>query len=207
MKSVFSADGMRNLRGSWALLAISLATATGIVFASHWYLEREKREALGAERKLLEARGRLDSARRERDSLQESADVYRTLVERGLLQGERRLDLVELVGTLRTRHELVSLDYEIAPQRTLQLPGGRVYAAVDVLASRVRLRMRALHEGDVVAFVEDLGQSRQGFYPLDRCLMRRVEVANAEALQPRVEAECTFEWITLKDKAGGPRAS
>jgi hypothetical protein len=204
---VFSAGGIRNLRASWALLALSIATAAGIVFASHWYLEREKREALGAERKLLEARGRLDSARRERDSLQESADVYRTLVERGLLQGERRLDLVEMVGALRSRHELFSLDYEIAPQRALQLPGGRVYTAVDVLSSRVRLKMRALHEGDVLAFVEDLTQSRQGFYPLDRCLMRRVEVPNADALQPRVEADCAFEWITLKDKSGGPRAS
>ena len=111
-----------------------------------------------------------------------------------------RLDLVEMVGALRAKHELFSLDYEVAPQRPLQLPGGRVYSAVDILSSRVRVRMRALHEGDVVGFVEDLGQSRQGFYPLDRCLLRRVEVAAADALQPRVEAECAFEWITLRDK-------
>ncbi|HET6264541.1 MAG TPA: hypothetical protein VFD95_06780 [Usitatibacter sp.] len=203
MSPIFTAEGMRSLRTSWVLLVLSIASAAAIVLGSHWFLAREKREAVDAERKLQEARGRLEGARRERDSLQESADVFRTLVERGLLQGERRLDLVEMVGALRARHELFSLDYEVAPQRPLQLPGGRVYPAVDVLASRVRVRMRALHEGDVVGFVEDLGQSRQGFYPLDRCLMRRVEVATADALQPRVEAECAFEWITLKDKNAG----
>jgi len=30
--------------------------------------------------------------------------------------------------------------------------------------------------------------------------MSRVEVADPRSLQPRIEAECTLEWITLKDK-------
>jgi hypothetical protein len=51
----------------------------------------------------------------------------------------------------------------------------------------------------VLGFIDDLTRSRQGFYPLDRCHMRRVE-APADALQPHVEAECAFEWITLRDK-------
>jgi hypothetical protein len=74
---------------------------------------------------------------------------------------------------------------------------------VDVLASRVKLRMRALHEGDVLGFVEGLAASRQGFFPIDRCTMRRIEVPSPDALAPRVEAECAFEWITLKDKNAG----
>jgi hypothetical protein len=199
--TVFTTVGMRNLRVSWALLALSIAAAALIVFGSQWYRERENRETFNAERRMQEARGRVEAARRERDSLQESADVYRGLVERGMLQGEHRLDLVEMVNALRTRHELFSLDYEIAPQRPLQLPGGRVFPALDVLASRVKVKLRALHEGDVLGFVQDLGRSRLGFYPLDRCLLRRVE-APADTLQPRVEADCAFEWITLKDKNG-----
>jgi len=197
--TVIAAAGARNLRVSWVLLGLSIAAAIGIVLGAQWDRERESRESTSAQRRLSEATGRVEAARRERDSLQESADVFRTLLERGLLQGEHRLDLVEMVNSLRVRHGLFSLDYEIAPQRTLQLPGGRVYPALEVLASRVKVKLRALHEGDVLGFVQDLGQSRQGFYPIDRCLMRRVE-APADALQPHVEAECAFEWITLKDK-------
>ena len=197
--TVIAAAGARNLRVSWVLLGLSIAAAIAIVLGSQWYRERESRESSSAQRRLSEATGRVEAARRERDSLQESADVFRTLLERGLLQGEHRLDLVEMVNSLRVRHGLFSLDYEIAPQRTLQLPGGRVYPALEVLASRVKVKLRALHEGDVLGFVQDLGQSRQGFYPIDRCLMRRVE-APADALRPHVEAECAFEWITLKDK-------
>lgn len=202
MKTVFSPTGWRALAGWWALLGGSLVVGIAIVLGSHWYLEREKRESSGYERRVREARSRLDAARRERDSLQQSSEVFRTLVDRGLLQSERRLDLVELVNALRASNHLFGLDYEIAPQRALTLGGNRVFPSVDVLASRVKLKLRALHEGDVLGFVSGLTESRQGFYPVDHCTLRRVEVPDPEALQPRVEAECTLEWITLRDKAG-----
>ena len=199
MKQVLSPEGLRSLRTSFVLLVLSLLASVGIAIGSNLYVDREKRESMNTERRLQEARGKVEGARRERDSQQESADVFRTLVERGLLAGEKRLELVEMVNALRARHQLAGFDYEISPQRPLQFSGGRVYPSVDVLASRVRMRIRALHEGDVIAFVEALGASRQGFYPLDRCLMRRVEVA-PDSIQPHVEAECAFEWITLKEK-------
>jgi len=201
---VFSREGARALATSWVMLVCALAAGIAIVLGSNWYMARERRENASAERRLQEARSRLEGARRERDSLQESSDVFRTLVERGLLQSERRLELVELVNTLHSRHHLFALDYEVSPQRPLQLSGGRVFSAVDVLASRVKLRARALHEGDIVAFIDELSRSRQGFYPVDRCTLKRIE-APAESLQPRIEAECWMEWITLKDK-GAARA-
>jgi len=204
MTTVLSREGFRELRGSWALLVLAVAAALALGFGSRWYLEHERLERRSATQRLEQARGRLENARRERDNLRESADIFRSLVERGLLQGERRLDMVELVNGLRARYQLFGLDYEIAPQRPLPLASGRAFPAVDVLASRVKLKMRALHEGDVLGFVEGLADSRQGFFPLDRCAMRRIEVMVPDALQPRVEAECAFEWITLKEKNANP---
>jgi hypothetical protein len=201
MKSqAFTREGWRVLAPAWTLLGATIALGVAIVVGSHFYYEKEKRDTLSAGKRLQEARNRLEGARRERDSLQESADVFRTLVDRGLLQSERRLDLVELVNALRARHQLFGLDYEVSPQRPLALPGGRAFSSVDILASRVKLRARALHEGDVIGFIEDLSHTRQGFYPVDRCNMRRVEVPAANAIQPRVEADCALEWITLKEK-------
>jgi hypothetical protein len=117
-----------------------------------------------------------------------------------LLQTESRLDLVDLVNALRARNQLISLDYEIAPQRPLSLPGARVFNSIEVLASRVKLKARALHEGDLLGFIDGLERTPQGFYPIDRCTMRRVETANPDSLAPRVEADCSLEWITLKEK-------
>jgi hypothetical protein len=206
MKYVFNAEGLRALRTAWVLLFLSLAGGAAIVWGTHWYFEKEKRDSASSERRLREARTRLEAARRERDSLQESAEVFSTLMDRGLLQNERRLDLVELVNALRARYQLSGLDYEIAPQRPLLLAGGRVFPSVDVLASRVKLRARALHEGDILGFIDALSRTPQGFFPVDRCLMRRIDVAAVDSLQPRVEADCTLEWVTLKEKKGN-RAS
>lgn len=200
MKQLLSHPGFRAMGRSWAIFAACFVAGIAIVGGSHWYLEREKRETAGIDRRLADARTRVEAARRERDSLQQSADVFRTLVDRGLLQGESRLDLVETVNSLREKHHLFALDYEVAPQRPLPLSGGRVFTSVDVLASRVKLKARALHEGDLVAFIESLSETRQGFYPVDKCTLRRIENMDPNALQARVEADCTMEWITLKDK-------
>jgi len=199
MSQAFSSEGWKALRASWAMLLGAAVVGSALVYGSYWYGVKEKRDNASSERMLGEARSRLDNARRERDSLNESADVFRTLVERGLLQREQRLDLVELVNTLRSRHELYTLDYDIAPQRALALAGGRVFPSIDVLASRVTIKARALHEGDLLGFIADLTQSRQGFYPVERCTLRRIE-GDPAALVPHVEASCTLEWITLKDK-------
>ena len=199
MSQVFSREGFRALRASWAILAVSTIITAGLIGSSHWFLEKQQRESAALAKRTTEGRARVETARRERESLEQSVDVFRTLVERGLLQSERRLDLVELLNGLKVRHQLFGLDYEIGVQRPLALAGGLAFTAVEVLASRVKLRARALHEGDLLQFIEGLSQSKQGFYPVDRCIIRRVET-RGEGLQPRVEADCTMEWITLRER-------
>src|SRR6476660_3496606 len=121
MSQIWNSEGRSELQGSWVRLGAAIFVTALLIGASHWYFEKERRDSLAMTRRVQEARTRLDGARRERDSLVESSDVFRTLVDRGLLQGERRLELVELVNQLRSRFQLFSLDYDIAPQRPLQL--------------------------------------------------------------------------------------
>src|SRR6188472_1019382 len=153
MSQVFSREGTRRLRTAWILLAASIAAGVVLIGGTQVYLQKEERDARGSERRLKEARSRLDKIRVERDNLAESAAIYRSLIARGLMQPERRLDLVELMNGLRTQYRIFSVDYEMAPQRTLPLAGNRAFPAVEILASRVMLRIRALHEGDVLGFI------------------------------------------------------
>lgn len=204
MSQVFSRHGTATLRPAWILLVLSVAAAIAIGFGGSWFLERAKREGFSTQQRLREARARLDTVRRERDNLAESEEVFRGLAARGILGGERRIDLIELVGDLKKRHHLVALEFEIAPQRALP---GTAYGAVDVLSSRVKLRMRALHEGDVLAFLESLAQAPRGLYPVERCTFRRLdEATNPMSLQARIEADCLLHWITLKEKSRDGRS-
>ena len=200
MSQVYSREGMKRLRSAWILLAASIAAAGVLIGGTYVYLEKEQRDAVGSSRQLQQARARLDKIRRERDSLEESAAIFRALLQRGLMQPERRLDLVELLNALRAEHHVASVEYEIAPQRPLGISGNRNFPAVDIVASRVTLKARALHEGDLIGFIDALGESRQGFHPVDRCVMKRIETSAAGLLQPRIEAECSLEWITMKER-------
>ena len=201
MSQVFSGEGFRTLRGSWALLGGALLASVAIVVASHWYVDRDRKEGIAAAQQLQQARSRVETARRERENLQASAEVFRQLVDRGLLQSERRLDMVELINALKARHNVAAVEYEIGAQRPLGLGGSPAPTALEVLASRVKLKARALHEGDLIGFINALGTSPQGFYPIDRCTLRRIP-GDESKLTPRVEADCALEWITFKEKRG-----
>jgi hypothetical protein len=199
---VLSKEGFKTLKLAWALLALAVFVSTSFVVGSLWFLDRERKENTSSGVQLREAKARVEAARRERENLQESSAVFRTLVARGLLQAEKRLDLVEMLNALRTQNGVFAMDYEVSPQRALVLPGSRSFDSIDILASRVRLKVRTLHEGDLVDFIDGLSNGRQGLYPIDRCVLRRMDIAQPDAIQPRVEADCMMEWITLREKRG-----
>ncbi|MCW5592777.1 MAG: hypothetical protein KIS74_11815 [Burkholderiales bacterium] len=206
MNVVFSKEGFKRLRFSWLILGVSIVAAVASAWGSHLYLEKEKRDGLSSRRQLAEAQARVEAAKRERDDLKASAEIFQDLVKRGILGEESRLDFVERLERLKERHRLLALEFEIAPQRPLPLAGGRVFSAVDVLGSRVKVKVQALHEGDALAFLEDLAKPSRGFNPASRCKLRKLETGATAAAMARVEAECVLEWISLKDKRGN-RAS
>lgn len=197
MKQVYSEEGRRRLASAWIVLAASIATSAALIVGTNAYLEKEERHAADGNRRLQEARARVENRRRDRASVEESAALFSTLLARGLMQPERRLDLVERMNGLRTQHRLSSVEYEIAPQRPLPLSGNRPFSAVDIVASRVTVKARGLHEGDVLDFIDALSESAQGFHPVDRCHFKRIDGA---PLQPRIEADCALEWITLRER-------
>lgn len=202
MNFVFSKDGFRRLMVAWILLGLSILAAAGLGWGSLAYLRTERHDSLSTRNQLSEAQSRVEAAKRERDDLKASAALYAGLVQRGILQEENRLDFIERMARLKARHNLFGLEYEVAPQRPLTLAGGRVFNAVDVQGSRVTLRVQALHEGHALAFLHDLATPPRGFTPVSRCALRQQVTGSAETAGPRVQAECTAEWITLKDKRG-----
>ena len=206
MNAVFSKEGSRALRVSWVLLALALATSAGLGYGSYLYLQKEKQENVASAKRLQESRVRTEAVKREIEDLRTSSKVFQDLLDRGVLQEERRLDFIERLDQLKTRHRLANLDYDIDPQRILPLPGGRVFNSLDVMGSRVKIRFKTLHEGDALAFLEDLSSPPRGFNAMNRCHLLRVERADADLASPRVEANCALEWISLRDK-GKARAN
>jgi hypothetical protein len=201
-----SKEGFRYLRFAWIALAIAVIAAATLGWTGFWYLGKEKRDDLTLKRQVGEMQARANTARRERDDLRASSVMFEGLMRQGILQEESRLEFIERLDRLSTRHRLLGLEYDFAPQRALPAPGGRVFEAIEVLSSRVKVRVLALHEGDLIAFLDELAKPARGYNPIQSCNLRRMEAGIANQINARVEGECTLEWITLKDKRGA-RAS
>lgn len=202
MSIATSKEGFRYLRIAWIVLAVAVAVAGFLGWTGYWYLGKEKRDDLTLKRQYSEVQARVNTARRERDDLRASSQMFAGLLAQGILQEESRLELIERLDALKTRHRLLGLEYDFAPQRTLPAPGGRVFEAIEVLSTRVKIRVIALHEGDVIAFLDELAKPPRGFNPIQSCNLRRLDASIASQLNARVETECTLEWVTLKDKRG-----
>lgn len=210
-----------------ALVALSgLGVAIFLVSGSYLFWQSETKSEVVSQRNLQELRNRLETLKRERADLQGSEETYKSLVERGAFAPERRLDLIEALAELKKRHKLLGLEYEVAPQRPLKFATGVNYSSVGIMASRVHMKVQAYHDGDLVGFLDEFPRIQRGFFPIDKCSIKRAAgaeqrasatagltalplaasaqpaaVAPANAVTATLEADCTLEWITLVDKS------
>jgi hypothetical protein len=223
---VFGREGFKSLRIILGATVASIAVAGFLVAGSYWYWQAEKKSDQQSQRLLLDVRSRLDILRRERDDLRNSGSDFQLLTARGVFVAEQRLDLVEALNALKIRHKLLAMEFEVSPQRIMRMTSGETFPAVDVLGSRIKLKIRAYHDGDLVAFLDEFPRMQRGFFQVDKCVIKRsadinqqvnapVQVAMADgtstltgadsagrnAVPGVIEAECMVEWITLADKA------
>lgn len=202
------------------LVALSgLGVALFLISGSYLFWQSEKKSENVSQRNLQELRNRLEGLKRERADLQGSEETYKSLIARGAFAPEHRLDLIEALAELKRRHKLLGLEYEVAPQRPLRFATGTSFAAVGIMSSRIHMRIQAYHDGDLVTFLDEFPRIQRGFFPIDKCSIKRVKAveqrvqAAAEVAPPAapssvatelaatIEADCTLEWITLVDKS------
>jgi hypothetical protein len=211
MSVIMSKDGFRALRFASAVAIAAVGVAIFLIGGSYWYWQAETRNDVLSARSIQEARQRVEKTRQERDDLRDSAQNYRALTARGVFIAEQRLELIETMNALKDRHQMVDIQYEVQPQRPLRMLSGTAFPAVDVLGSRIKLKLNALHDGDLVAFLDEFPRLNRGLFPMDRCAIRRAneelrtagDATSARELSlagSRLIAECTLEWITLRDK-------
>jgi hypothetical protein len=169
---IFSRAGFNALKFAYIVLLAGIGVGAFLVVGSYLYWQSEKKNDQLSQSALQDIRGRLNNATRDRDDLRGSEDTYKALSARGLFLNEERLDLIEALAALKSRHQLLSLTYEVAPQRPLRLTGN-TYSGVNLVASRIKLKVRAFHDADLVAFLDEFPRMQRGFFPIDRCTIRR----------------------------------
>ncbi len=187
--------------GASALLALAMALAGAAAVWASTRLAGDVRQA--HERALAartEAQRALAGARAEEAEIAAKIDRFRHLVERGAVGTERRLAWVELIRDARARHHLGAVDYEFSPQRPLDpLIAPPDADQLEAAGSTLRIRMPLLHEGQLIALLDDLAFNASAVVRVRECSVTRAAVASdAEQLV----ADCLLDWITFRPRQG-----
>ncbi len=201
----FDNQDFKHLQWALAFLAACLfiaGAAVGITLTLKKQAGQAYGAAVAAEK---EIETKIARARSEEQELRDKITRFQALKSRGTIGAEQRLDWLETISRLKTARRIFQLDYEFAPQRPIDgtiLPGGSATGGFGIMASQMRLHMQLLHEGDLLGFLDDLRAAAPALIQVRACTMGRGVRNPAEhGASPQLAAECTLEWITLKEGA------
>ena len=197
------AKDLKRLRWAIAFLVI-MAVVGGISVWTALQLkggaEKTHREATAARKDI---QTKLARARDEEQELRDKIVRFQALKDRGYIGPEQRLDWVEAIARIKTARRISKLDFEFAPQRTVDasiLPGGASAGGFDIMASQMRLQIQVLHEGELLAFLADLRNTVQALLQVRSCAIERIAPSGTQrANNAQLKAECKLEWITLRE--------
>jgi hypothetical protein len=194
-------------RSDFARIQISLLAAiamlvagAGLVWLSTKQVDSAARAKAEVGSKLAEFERKLSQVRAEEREIKEKAAVFSNLRARGVIGEEQRLDWVELIKDVRDARKLLDVQYEFAPQQSLDKASVSGYA---FKSSAMRLQMKLLHEGDLLNFINDLRAKAKAYVRVRGCNVTRIPRAtNVEGDFALLNAECELEWITILPAKG-----
>ena len=197
-----TSSDLRRLQWNLILL-VSLLVAGGGMVALAVTKDKVAVQALQhAETSRAEIRAKLARATDEEQELRDKIARFNRLQKRAVLGQEHRLEWVELLRSVKKERRLLDLQYELDPQQALDpavAPGSS--PGFEFMVSPMKVEMQLLHEGDLLNFVDDIGQKPQAFTRVRRCSVQRIAGAVRErGPAPQLRAGCDIDWITVREQ-------
>lgn len=192
-------------RLQWAiafLVLMSLIGGGSVLTTEHLKKSSEKtfKEATAAR---LDIQTRLGRARVEEQELRDKIGRFQAFKARGYIGPEQRLDWIETIARIKAARRIFKLAYEFAPQRPVEasiLPGGASAGGFEIMSSQMRLQIELLHEGELLAFLADLRNTVPALLEVRSCAIERIAPSTTNrGNNAQLKAECTLEWITLRE--------
>lgn len=181
------------------LVVVMVAVVALFVFAKNY--RNQQALALQNQQNLLNAaRQRYQSSGLEKDTIVQYLPRYQTLINKGFIGEERRL---EWVSALRTQHQnfkLFSIKYSIGLQEPYKPSFATNLGEFDLNRSTMTLDLDMLHEEDILQLTEALAKNQEVFMLRD-CEINRLSADGASSRQliANLHTKCELDWLTLRE--------
>lgn len=191
----------RHLRIAALLFAVTAACSAGAVAYTRmlWHEGRDRQVQAAQARDL--ARRQFTQVEQEKRDIALFQPIYQDLLGRRLVGGENRLDWIDALRQLQDQYQLAPIAYDIAPRQPVVVSPAMELGRYRLYASRMRVQMDLLHEGDL--FMLLAGLRARGHMTVQECTLKRPASAPNTPLAPTVTASCTLNWVTLAADAAG----
>ena len=190
----------RQLRLAVLVFAVCAGGAATAVLSTRALWHDARNRQLQAAQARDQARLRLSQAGQEQRDIALYQPLYRQLQARRLVGVENRLDWIDALRRIQDQYRLAPIAYELAPRQPVVLSPAMDLGRYRLYATRMRVQMDLLHEGDLVALLT--GLRAEGHSTVQECTLKRPASPPATPLAPTVTASCTLNWVTLADNAG-----
>lgn len=191
------------LRGALIGMGVAIALSATTVGATHYYVSGLAAENSQYQAALNQIRDRYVAAIQERQLIERYWPHYRQLQANGFVGDENRLNWVDLLHALATRHRVLGLSYEVLP-RAVAAPDQNINTGeFQLQGSEMILRLDLLHEGNLLALLQDLSMQNAGIFNLKSCSIDRVQPEIAiSSSTANISAQCKLIWHTIQPPAG-----
>lgn len=191
------------LRWPLIMLGLSVCVAVGAWWSAANYRNSMQRDEFNALNQLDLLSGQVREIEEAERIIVDNIDRYNSMVDRGLLEEENRVALLDEIAGIRNRYNLYPITVEIDEQDRVLIPYRTEVdfpeEQVTLRSSEINLQLPLLHEGDLTRLLEQLLASGR-LLVVDNCSMRYA-LESEETFLTLVQhqlASCNLVWYTFR---------
>ena len=164
----------RKLQNPLVILVTTVMVVTLLVFVAQNY-NVEQEAALQTQQNLLSAaRQRYQSSGMEKETITEYLPQYQTLINKGFVGEERRIEWVEALREQQKNNKLFGIKYNISQQEDFKPSFAPNLGGFVLHRSIMKLDLDMLHEGDLLLLTESLSLKNAAPFMLRDCAITRL---------------------------------
>jgi len=184
------------------LVLVAVVIAAVLLFGLAQNYNASQQEALQKQQTQLNAaRQRYQSSGAEKEMIIEYLPRYQSLINKGFVGEERRIEWVENLREQHKAHKLFGIKYSISHQDKFTPAFAPNLGGFVLHRSVMKLELDMLHEGDLLQLTESLGANNTAPFILRDCEITRLTDTSVLSAQlvANLHAQCDLDWLTLRE--------